>query len=83
MVLVMTVNPGFTAQKFIPDMLPKIKKVREMFPENVSVEVDGGIGLGNVGDVVRAGADVLVAGAAVFYADDPAEAIAQLKKCGK
>ena len=83
MALVMTVNPGFTAQKFIPDMLPKIREVRGMFPENVSVEVDGGIGLGNVCDVVGAGADVLVAGAAVVSADDPAKAIAELKKCGK
>lgn len=83
MVLVMTVNPGFTGQKFIPEMLPKIAEVRAMFPENVSVEVDGGIGLGNVADVVKAGADVIVAGAAVFYAESPAAAIEELKKCGK
>ena len=74
MVLVMTVNPGFTGQKLLPDMLPKIAEVRKMFPQNVSVEVDGGIGLGNVADVVKAGADVIVAGAA---------AIEELKKCGK
>ena len=83
MVLVMTVNPGFTGQKFLPDMLPKIAEVRKMFPQNVSVEVDGGIGLGNVADVVKAGADVIVAGAAVFYAESPAAAIEELKKCGK
>ena len=76
--LVMTVNPGFTAQKFIPGVLPKIKKVADMLPKGTYIEVDGGIGPKNAADVVRAGANTLVAGASVFYAEDPAAAILEL-----
>lgn len=76
--LVMTVNPGFTAQKFIPGVLPKIKKVSEMLPEGTYLEVDGGIGMANAADVVAAGANLLVAGASVFYAENPAQAIESL-----
>ena len=75
--LVMTVNPGFTAQKFIPEVVPKIKKVADMLPEGVMLEVDGGIGMANVREVMAAGANVAVAGASVFYAEDPAKAIAE------
>jgi len=78
--LVMTVNPGFTAQKFIPGVLPKIEKVSKMLPEGTYLEVDGGIGIGNAADVIKAGANVLVAGASVFYAEDPAAAIDALHK---
>jgi len=78
LVLVMTVNPGFTAQKFIPDVLSKIEKVKKMIPEGTYLEVDGGIGIGNAKDVMKAGANVAVAGASVFYAEDPAKAIAEL-----
>ena len=77
--LVMTVNPGFTAQKFIPEMLPKIAEVKAMLPEGVMLEVDGGINADNAAAVTHAGANVLVAGAAVFYADDPAAAIKNLQ----
>jgi len=76
--LVMTVNPGFTAQKFIPGVLPKIEKVSKMLPDGVMLEVDGGIGAANAKDVVKAGANVLVAGASVFYAENPAKAIEEL-----
>lgn len=78
--LVMTVNPGFTAQKFIPEVLPKIEKVAKMLPEGTYLEVDGGIGTANAKDVIKAGANVLVAGASVFYAENPAEAIDALHK---
>ena len=78
--LVMTVNPGFTAQKFIPEVLPKIEKVAKMLPEGTYLEVDGGIGTANAKDVIKAGANVLVAGASVFYAENPAEAIDTLHK---
>jgi ribulose-phosphate 3-epimerase len=69
MVLLMTVNPGFGGQKFIPGMLPKIKKVRKLIDEKnpaVELEVDGGIKLDNISQVAQAGADVVVAGSAVF-----------------
>ncbi len=72
MLLVMTVHPGFGGQKFIPESIPKIKKVRQMEEDaNLSfdVEVDGGIKLDNVKDVLDAGANVIVAGSAVFGGD--------------
>jgi ribulose-phosphate 3-epimerase len=68
-VLVMSVNPGFGAQKFIPGALRKIKtlaEVREELGLSFRIEVDGGVALDTVGDVVRAGAELLVAGNAVF-----------------
>lgn len=70
-VLVMSVNPGFGGQKFIPNVLPKIAAIREMVEAqrlSVDIEVDGGIGVGTASRVVRAGAGVLVAGNAVFGA---------------
>ena len=71
LVLVMTVNPGFGGQAFIPAMLDKITEVREMIRgRNIDIEVDGGIGRGNAGDVARAGANVLVAGSAIFKSAD-------------
>ena len=72
-VLVMSVNPGFGAQKFIPGSLNKIKtlvEVRESLGMSYRIEVDGGVALDTVGDVVRAGAELLVAGNAVFAKGD-------------
>lgn len=69
MVLIMTVEPGFGGQKFIPETMDKIKAVREMINHmglSVDVEVDGGIHAGNIGEVKKAGANVIVAGSAVF-----------------
>jgi ribulose-phosphate 3-epimerase len=73
-VLVMSVNPGFGAQKFIPGVLHKIRKLGEIRSRrglNYRIEVDGGVGLDTVGDVVRAGGEILVAGNAVFGEGDP------------
>lgn len=71
LVLVMTVNPGFGGQAFIPAMLEKIAEVREMVRgRNIDIEVDGGIGRGNAAEVARAGANVLVAGSAIFRSAD-------------
>ena len=71
LILVMSVNPGFGGQAFIPAMLEKIADVREMVRgRNIDIEVDGGITAANAADVVRAGANVLVAGSAVFKGDD-------------
>ena len=73
MVLVMSVNPGFGGQSFIPSSTEKVAKVRSMLDQagrdGVEIQVDGGIGPGTVGPVVDAGATVVVAGAAVFGAD--------------
>lgn len=83
LVLVMSVNPGFGGQSFIPQTLHKIRQVRELIAHHGAhalIEVDGGINLKNAGDVIRAGADVLVAGSTVFSAADPAQMISQLKQ---
>lgn len=72
MVLIMSVNPGFGGQKFIPSSLRKIKELRAMIEERnltVDIEVDGGVNIANVDEVLRAGANVIVAGTAVFGGD--------------
>lgn len=72
MVLVMTVNPGFGGQKLIPYTLDKVREVRELVNEahaKVDIEVDGGITIDNVGQVMEAGANIIVAGSAVFQGD--------------
>ena len=82
MVLVMSVNPGFGGQKFIESTYEKLRKLRKMCEKHdvhPMIEVDGGVGAGNAARIVRAGANVLVAGSSVFNADDPAEAIAELR----
>jgi ribulose-phosphate 3-epimerase len=73
-VLVMSVNPGFGSQKFIPAALHKIRRLAEIRGQRglaYRIEVDGGVGLDTVADVVRAGAEILVAGNAVFGSGDP------------
>jgi ribulose-phosphate 3-epimerase len=82
-VLVMSVNPGFGGQKFIPAVLGKLERLRQWIRDaelTVELEVDGGIGAGTVGAAARAGANVFVAGTAVFRASDYAAAIADLRK---
>ena len=79
MVLIMTVEPGFGGQKFIPEMLRKIELVRAMLGEERDLEVDGGIDQGTAPDVVKAGANVLVAGSYVFKSDSYLEAIESLR----
>ena len=82
LVLVMTVNPGFGGQRFIPEMIPKIKAVRDMIRDSgraVHLEVDGGIDRTTAQAVVAAGADVLVAGTAVFRARSISQAIQELR----
>jgi ribulose-phosphate 3-epimerase len=82
-VLVMTVNPGFGGQKFIQSMLEKIATLRRWIDErglDVTLEVDGGIGPETIGAAARAGADVFVAGTAVFGARDRGAAIAELRR---
>lgn len=70
LILVMTVNPGFGGQSFLPSQLPKIRKIREMIGDrDIRLQVDGGVSAQTARDVVAAGADVLVAGSAVFKGD--------------
>jgi ribulose-phosphate 3-epimerase len=79
MVLVMTVHPGFGGQKFMASELPKVTELRKRYPE-LNIEVDGGLGPGTIDQAADAGANVIVAGSAVFGAKDPAEVIAKLRQ---
>ncbi|VUC27108.1 unnamed protein product [Clonostachys rosea] len=79
MVLVMTVHPGFGGQKFMASELPKVQELRKRYPE-LNIEVDGGLGPGTIDQAADAGANVIVAGSAVFGAKDPSEVIALLRK---
>lgn len=81
-VLIMTVNPGFGGQKFIPSMLPKIRDLRDICRKrglDITIEVDGGVGGDNAWQVIEAGATSIVAGSAVFNAPDYAKAIAAIR----
>ena len=83
LVCMMSVNPGFGGQKFIPYTLQKIKTLRKMIDEKglkVLIEIDGGVTLENAATIVAAGTDVLVAGNTVFSAQNPKDVITQLKK---
>jgi ribulose-phosphate 3-epimerase len=80
MVLVMTVEPGFGGQKYMADMAPKIRAVREAIGDRpIDIQVDGGLAPDTVAHAAEAGANAIVAGSAVFKAPDPAEAIAALR----
>jgi ribulose-phosphate 3-epimerase len=73
MVLLMTVNPGFEGQEFIPQVIPKVKRLKGMVDKrglDIEIEVDGGISLETIGLVSSAGANVFVAGSAIFYSED-------------
>ncbi len=83
MVVLMTVNPGFENQEFIPEVIPKLKKLREMVEKaglDIDIEVDGGINSETIGRVASAGANVFVAGSAVFYTKDYAKTIQLMRE---
>ena len=85
LVLIMTVNPGFGGQKFIPHSYEKIKKLKKLIEDsgsNALIEVDGGISTENAPRLIEAGVDVLVAGSFVFKSDDPKSTIKNLKEFG-
>ena len=82
MVLIMSVNPGFGGQKFIPYSLDKIRNLKSMIDEkglNVDIEVDGGVNLMNVSDIIDAGANILVAGSYIIKSENYKEAISKIK----
>jgi ribulose-phosphate 3-epimerase len=84
-VLVMSVNPGFGGQAFIPEMVEKVRRLKGMIDSggfDVKIEIDGGIDENNVGLVAKAGVDIAVAGSAVFGKSDPAAAVRRLIECG-
>ncbi|MFN9742625.1 MAG: ribulose-phosphate 3-epimerase [Acidobacteriota bacterium] len=87
-VLLMSVNPGFGGQKFIPASLAKLRRLRALLDvagpvgQRVRIEIDGGIVPGNIAEVAAAGAEIFVAGSSVFGQPDPAEAVRELLRCG-
>ncbi|MCG5547293.1 ribulose-phosphate 3-epimerase [Halorhodospira halochloris] len=83
MVLLMSVNPGFPAQKFIPSALDKLRQARQMIDElnsDIRLEIDGGVKAENIGEIAAAGADTFVAGSAIFGADDYGAAIKKMRE---
>ncbi len=83
MVLIMSVNPGFGGQKFIPSALEKIRKLKDTITErnlSVLIEVDGGVKIGNAAEIARAGADILVMGSAFFGSGDYAAFMKKLRE---
>ncbi len=82
MILLMSVNPGFGGQKFIPSTLDKLRLVRERIDASgldIRLEVDGGVGIGNIAEIAAAGADTFVAGSAIFNTDDYGATIAAMR----
>jgi len=82
LVLLMSVNPGFGGQSFIPHVLDKVRKVREMIDasgRDIRLEVDGGVKVDNIGEIAAAGADTFVAGSAIFGSADYRETISRMK----
>lgn len=85
-VLIMSVNPGFGGQQFIPNSLKKIRELDRIRRErglNFAIEIDGGVGPGNVTEIVRAGCNWLVAGSSVFNSADPAAAVKEMQQQGE
>ncbi len=83
MVLLMTVNPGFSGQKFIPAVLPKVRRLRQMIDAqglDVLIQVDGGVQVDTIRDLVAAGADVLVSGSGIFNERPVAENVRRLRE---
>ncbi|GBE58214.1 ribulose-phosphate 3-epimerase [bacterium BMS3Abin01] len=76
--LMMTVNPGFSGQEFISSVIPKIERARHLLPDHVGLQVDGGVGVDTVEAALDTGANLFVAGSAVFGAPDPAAAAKEL-----
>ncbi len=82
MLLLMSVNPGFGGQKFIPSTIDKLKHARAMIDSSgyeIRLEIDGGVGVANIAEIAAAGADTFVAGSAIFSQPDYAEVIGQLR----
>lgn len=84
-ILLMSVNPGFGGQKFIPTSLDKLKRLKRMIDErglSTKIEIDGGIDASNIHEIVESGAEIIVAGSAVFGKGNPAESVKELLEKG-
>lgn len=80
LLLVMTVHPGRGGQKFMPECLEKVAELRKKYGDKVDIQVDGGVGSGNICDCAKAGSNVIVAGTSIFTASSPKEVISTLRK---
>ena len=81
--LLMSVNPGFGGQEFIPESLDKVRRLRKMIDERglrTRIEIDGGIDIDNIADITGAGAEIIVAGSAIFGSGDPGVAVRKLRE---
>jgi len=86
MVLLMTVNPGFGGQKYIPTMTDKIRRLRRKIDDlglPIHIQIDGGVGLDNIRENVAAGANMIVVGSACYAKPDPAAALAELRTAAR
>lgn len=82
-ILLMSVNPGFGGQEFIPESLEKVRRLRKMIDERglkTRIEIDGGINSENIAEITSAGAEIIVSGSAIFGAKDPAVALRELRE---
>ncbi|MEA1939526.1 MAG: ribulose-phosphate 3-epimerase [Candidatus Caldatribacteriota bacterium] len=82
LLLLMTVNPGYGGQKFIPEMIPKVKQARKIIEEQdklLDLEVDGGINFDNVSEIILAGANIIVTGSVIFKSENPKETVKKMK----
>jgi ribulose-phosphate 3-epimerase len=79
-ILIMSVNPGFGGQKFIPASLEKIKKARQILPSSISIAVDGGIKLDNIDEIANAGAMIFVIGSALFNGNNPQNILTEFRQ---
>ena len=70
LVLCMSIHPGYSGQEFMPDAIPRVRRLRKLLPEGVHIQVDGGVGPDNVSELREAGANLLVAGTSVFGQED-------------
>jgi ribulose-phosphate 3-epimerase len=85
-VLIMSVNPGFEAQRFIPNALKKVRALdlrRKELGLHLPIEIDGGINLENLSDVIRAGCDWIVAGSSIFHSEDPASTVNRMQQIAR
>ncbi len=84
LILIMSVNPGFGGQSFIPNTINKLKQLKQILKnknlEHIEIEVDGGVKLDNIAEIAGAGADILVAGSAIYKAEDPAATIKEMNE---
>lgn len=84
MILIMSVNPGFGGQSFIPNTIDKLKQLTTLLKsngyENIEIEVDGGVKLENIREIAQAGANIFVSGSGIFKADDPGRMIGEMKR---